>query len=351
MLGFQTYWEPIVIGVDTLVVYLLYKAYKSRGKEADQLYNTPTFEVGPGLQFAIEATPDKLLDYVCIEGVTEGVGEPLRSQFTNEVGVVHRHLLVEHKSKRTQGTWSDFRRVVRDAFNYRPFFIANPDRDLGDKRKVEVTEILAAEYLDDYLPVVHDQYNPTKNGLLSRSMDLIFGEVTKGYQDTEKLLGLGVPILGVGKVTFDGKRMILQPPSDGRRYIVTTLSKPDVVRSLRSSARTIKIFLWICVVIGTGVAAYSLYKFVARWMRERESRLAMEEIRRMRVNNAASDGDGDGDTERSRCVICLSNPRDVIILNCGHVCLCADCAEAIPEPKHCPVCRAKVARFAPVYIS
>lgn len=185
-------------------------------------------------------------------------------------------------------------------------------------------------------------------------MDLIFGEVTKGYQDTEKLLGLGVPILGVGKVTFDGKRMVLQAPTDGRRYIVTTLSKPDVVRSLRSSARTIKILLWICVLVGTGVAAYSVYKFVARWTRERESRLAMEEIRRMRARNMDAEGDGNGDAEageRNRCVVCLNNPRDVVNLNCGHVCVCADCAESIPEPKHCPVCRARVVRFAPVYIS
>lgn len=53
----------------------------------------------------------------------------------------------------------------------------------------------------------------------------------------------------------------------------------------------------------------------------------------------ATDGEG-GD-----CVICLSKPRDVVILHCRHVCLCMGCATITSSTWsfQCPVCRGRVA--------
>lgn len=204
--------------------------------------------------------------------------------------------------------------------------------------------------MNDHIPVVHDSYSPVKDNLLSKGMDLLFGEVTKGYQDTERFLPVGAPFLGVGRLSLEGNQLTLQPPMDGRRYILTTLSKPDVVRSMRSNARTFKVLLWIFVIIGSGVACYSIYKFVARWMLERDSRRTVEEIRRM-TEAQASDGDSSSLDERTRCVVCVENRRDVVILNCGHVCVCYSCAVALPEPKLCPICRSRVSRFVPVFVS
>lgn len=36
------------------------------------------------------------------------------------------------------------------------------------------------------------------------------------------------------------------------------------------------------------------------------------------------------------CVVCLAAPRDVILLECGHICLCEGCAKQIDA---CPLCR------------
>ena len=44
--------------------------------------------------------------------------------------------------------------------------------------------------------------------------------------------------------------------------------------------------------------------------------------------------------EALRCVVCLIAEREVILVNCGHVCVCADCAENLLRMiQGCPVCR------------
>ncbi|CAK8988890.1 unnamed protein product [Durusdinium trenchii] len=59
-----------------------------------------------------------------------------------------------------------------------------------------------------------------------------------------------------------------------------------------------------------------------------------------RSSKAAEKADEGGD-----CVICLSNPREVAILHCRHVCLCTSCAKVTSSTWsfQCPVCRGRVA--------
>ena len=42
----------------------------------------------------------------------------------------------------------------------------------------------------------------------------------------------------------------------------------------------------------------------------------------MRSSNSTSQNDL---SENTSCVICLTNPRELVLLDCGHVCLCMDC--------------------------
>ncbi|ORC86929.1 zinc finger family protein [Trypanosoma theileri] len=50
--------------------------------------------------------------------------------------------------------------------------------------------------------------------------------------------------------------------------------------------------------------------------------------------------------EAGLCVICLTNPKDTILLPCRHMCLCHDCvAVLLLQPNNrCPVCRSAIAR-------
>ena len=38
------------------------------------------------------------------------------------------------------------------------------------------------------------------------------------------------------------------------------------------------------------------------------------------------------------CVICLTNPPNVLFCNCGHLCLCVECEE-VKSLNTCPVCK------------
>ena len=50
---------------------------------------------------------------------------------------------------------------------------------------------------------------------------------------------------------------------------------------------------------------------------QEESAELRSELRRARADQADRSG--------SRCVVCLDNPREVLLLPCGHVCVCQEC--------------------------
>lgn len=77
-----------------------------------------------------------------------------------------------------------------------------------------------------------------------------------------------------------------------------------------------------------------------------ENAVLREELRRSKK------ADLDGDRSGTRCTVCLDNPREVMITNCGHVCMCAQCAERIRlGDNRCPVCRINIQSTRSVYIS
>ena len=51
----------------------------------------------------------------------------------------------------------------------------------------------------------------------------------------------------------------------------------------------------------------------------------------------------DEDNARNECVVCLDAPKTIVLIPCGHKCLCEACAEWIEVGDPCPVCREKVA--------
>ena len=64
-----------------------------------------SYQVGEELKTALDSTVDRCLPYACVVGLTKPVGSPVKSQYTDSVGVIQHQLFVEHKSKRTQGFW------------------------------------------------------------------------------------------------------------------------------------------------------------------------------------------------------------------------------------------------------
>lgn len=50
-----------------------------------------------------------------------------------------------------------------------------------------------------------------------------------------------------------------------------------------------------------------------------------------------------GLSEGKDCLICMSAPKNTILLPCRHICLCSECSLALrSQTNKCPVCRAKI---------
>ena len=56
--------------------------------------------------------------------------------------------------------------------------------------------------------------------------------------------------------------------------------------------------------------------------------------------------------QQNECVICMTDPRDTLVLPCRHMCLCRQCAELLKfESVKCPICRGPVRSLVVVDIS
>ena len=62
------------------------------------------------------------------------------------------------------------------------------------------------------------------------------------------------------------------------------------------------------------------------------------------------------DVEGKACSICLENEKTYACIPCGHMCLCALCAEDLSKKKmhgqnitRCPICRLKVDKISRIY--
>lgn len=75
---------------------------------------------------------------------------------------------------------------------------------------------------------------------------------------------------------------------------------------------------------------------------EKKSLIAERETKMDEPGTDQSDRNAKQSTECeiADCVICLSEQRSVLVYPCRHLCLCADCAEALPsQSSKCPMCR------------
>lgn len=51
------------------------------------------------------------------------------------------------------------------------------------------------------------------------------------------------------------------------------------------------------------------------------------------------------DWEAEKCVACMEDPKDTILLPCRHLCVCAGCFELLTPLDRCPVCRAAFSSY------
>lgn len=238
-----------------------------------------------------------------------------------------------------------------------PFQITNV-KDLS--KGVHVYDPLSADYLAEGMTTTHDHFQENPTGLLEKSMDRLFGEVSKGIQTSEKMMGVGVNILGFGKLIYEDAKMKLIPPTGGQAYILTTMDKQELLRRLRGTAVFWKVFAAIVASAAIGIGAYICVTRYQSWKDKVEMYWLQQELRRRREaeqerrvphRGADTDNSNNDASPEEMCTVCLERPREVIVLDCGHICVCGDCAQALPLPRKCPVCRGDIVRILPIYRS
>ena len=43
--------------------------------------------------------------------------------------------------------------------------------------------------------------------------------------------------------------------------------------------------------------------------------------------------------KEDQCLICLTNPPNILFCNCGHLCVCEECSKTGESLEKCPICK------------
>ncbi|XP_002733890.1 mitochondrial ubiquitin ligase activator of NFKB 1-like [Saccoglossus kowalevskii] len=337
--------DLIVAGCGTAATALTYYFYNGKYRSIEQIKDAPTYKIDANLKSIVGDAQNNTIPYVTIQGEAKSLFQPIKSQYVaGMVGLIQTLILKEHKTEWSKATrlWHDTSRHIRNTSRHVPFCIEGEDTG-----SVTVDDPLEASGLD--LDTVYDQFQPVESSLGESIVNWASGEKTKGYEEIEKLLPVGTVLTGLGKLSLEHGEVKLGPPTGGEEYILSRLSKSQIIKDMDSKLRISRVLFYV---FGTTTVAFILYyiwKTVKKYRTNRAMRRQFELIRRNR-QEAQRNGNGSGEENPNAevCVICLNNPREVVILNCGHICACAECATAL-QPPQCPICRQRITRTVPVF--
>ncbi|XP_029970025.1 mitochondrial ubiquitin ligase activator of nfkb 1-A [Salarias fasciatus] len=338
--------EALGLGTSLALSGFFYCLYRKSRVTVDKLDNAPQLAVDGNLKDILKVTPGACLQYAVIEGVVRPVGEPLTSHFHKEtVGVLQKFMLREHSLvwNSLSRSWTDVDRVLHQRVSAVPFVLVGSD-------ETEVRVLCPLQASGVYMETTHEKFQQSVYGFGELIGQYISGEKPKGQLEIEEMLKVGSTVTGVGELVLDAHGSLsLGPPSNGSEYFLSTRD----FGALREDSQSVAV-LWKAMLVASALAGAALVFWVglryyrhrqALWEQERE-RQEFERLRAEAFTPHAADRSAD--SEANSCVICLSRPRDCALLDCGHVCCCHACYQALPQ-RRCPVCRRDIVRVIPLY--
>lgn len=340
--------ELICLGVDAVILAVVYKFYRSSSQALQTVKNAPVLDISKDLESEVLSSYEGCVPYAVIRGTVMAIGRPLKSKTTPELsGVIQQTIVREHKLQWSWAArwWREVKREVSSTTNTVPFALK------GDGTFVEVAEPLQAGLLD--VSTVHDEFQPSQLGFWDSITRFFIGETTTGYQHIEKMLPEGTALTGVGALVLHRGALRLEPPQHGLKYYLTEMSGLSLVKHLESDVKALKVVAYVFGMFGGVMLAIVLVNCYHKY-RERQERSAA--IRRMReaIEERSRDRQDPVDQDDlpmdRTCVICCTKPREVLILECGHLCCCTECGYLL-NPALCPVCRRPIDRFVPAFVS
>ncbi|XP_016096943.1 mitochondrial ubiquitin ligase activator of nfkb 1-A [Sinocyclocheilus grahami] len=336
--------EMVCLGSSVALSGLFYYIYRKKCKTVDKLNEAPVLPLDEKLADLLNATPGKCLQYVVVEGTVQSIGEPLRSQFQEgSVGVIQKLVLREHKLvwNSLARTWTDSERVLHQRVNAVPF-------NLLGVNKAFVRVLCPLEATGPKMEIVHEKFHQASYGFTDLIGQYLSGEKPKGQLETEEMLKVGASLTAVGELILDTDRLPkIRPPTDGSEYFLSTDDFETLRLEQEGQAEVWRVLACICALAGVAVLMWA----GRRYYRQLKLRWEQENMRReFEMMGAGERGEEENgmDVSENACVICLSNPRGCVLLDCGHVCCCFRCYQALPQPI-CPICRQNIKRVVPLY--
>ncbi|XP_047923606.2 mitochondrial ubiquitin ligase activator of NFKB 1 [Anser cygnoides] len=340
--------QAALLAASAALTALLCSAYRRKARLARGLQGARRLRLDGELRAVLLEAPGRCVPYAVIEGVVRSVKDTLSSQFVEDCkGVVQRLTLQEHKMvwNRTTHLWNDYEKVIHQRTNTAPFELAPPEDGAGVA--VRVMKPLDAAELS--LETVYEKFHPSVQSFTDVLGHYISGERPKGIQETEQMLKVGTVLTGVGELVLDSNTIRLQPPKQGLRYYLSSADFDALLQKQQASVR-----LWKVLAVLSGFATCAVLFFLLRKQyRHRRERQRLEQLqeefrRAQEQRLARQEG---AEAPKNACVICLSNAKACVFLECGHVCSCSECYRALQDPKACPICRQPIARVVPLYNS
>lgn len=339
--------ELICLGFDLACFTIFYSLYKKGKKNMEEMKVAPVLEIDKNLKSTITAYENAVIPYAIIKGCVQSKNVPLRSSHIKDVtGVIKKTVVKEYKViwSPILRLWSETHNNLKNTINIVPFVLKNESS--WQKAFVEVEDPLFSEDLP--LTIVYDHFSPVEYGFGNNLFGWIRGERTKGFQELEEMLLEGTVLTGVGEIVLENNCVKLKPPTNNLSYFLTNLSKEALIRKLDVDVKLFRVFTIFSSLVGVFLISWITKSLYASWKRriqsDRDAR-RREEVRRNRNERSPEERDN-----IPVCVVCLSNTIEMMILECGHACLCADCADPIARNGYCPVCRATITRIVTAFL-
>ncbi|XP_064552480.1 mitochondrial E3 ubiquitin protein ligase 1 [Drosophila montana] len=333
--------ESVALGVDLLILGLCVREYVNYKTTAKVLREAPQYNIDGDLKNIVSRQQDKKIPYAVIRGTVTPIGVPLRSSFVPSVsGVLQIVKLHEHRVMRAfAGFWAEQRKMLHESINEMPFELTN------QQHGVEIIDAMSAAVLD--VDVVYDNYESTSLSFFDHIFGFFTGVRQKGLQTTEQVLRDGSFLTAIGELEMDGQTLRMQPSKQGPLFL-TTATKSTLIKRFEDAKSSMLFKIVLCSSISMVLVGLIVRKMYRKKKQEREEakirkRLELERRERRARNRPHTL------TQDQLCVVCSTNPKEIILLPCGHVCLCEDCAQKIDIS--CPVCRSKIDSKAAAFIA
>lgn len=338
--------EYCLLGTSAVATGLFSFLWHKKARTLGEVKDAPVLDINQDLNSILSSASNQSIPYAVIEGQVKAAEQSIKSEYVVGVcGVIQTLLCREHKTEWSKSTrlWYDTTRLIRDNTRTVPFEVTRNNIGVG------IEDALLAT--DFELETIHDKFYPYNTSLGNNLLSWASGEKTKGFQEIERMLPEGALLTGVGELAIENGKITLRPPASGLDYILSLSGQSGIIRGLKSKLRRWKLLVAICGSATLVMLCIILWKWFRRYQEQRNYDLYVQRVLQQRAEQA--DGSNvdelhDRQQEMDSCAICLSRRRDCVLLNCGHVCACSECAIAL-QPPQCPICRDRIARIVPLY--